>query len=169
MLMAILSYFRRFTMKRGNADSWDSGWKRSKYWKPILHSSKSPATPQNSFVDLIRIYEQRKYLRGPTSWPGGWGACPLSPGPPGGPPVSIFCYMKAFTLEKIVGKLTGQNSAATRRNLGRTNLGLRWSCSVGDTSLREGEIITIVITNAPLIGRGQSPSTSSPTQSPLKP
>ena len=32
---------------------------------------------------------------------------PLSPGPPSGPPVSIFCYMRAFTLEKIVGKLTG--------------------------------------------------------------
>ena len=46
-----------------------------------------------------------------------------------------------------MGKLTGRNSAATRRNLGRTNLGLWWSCSAGDTSLREGEIIAIVITN----------------------
>ena len=81
-------------------------------------------------------------------------ARPLSPGPPGGPPVSIFCYMRAFTLEKIVGKLTGRNSAATRRNLGGTNLGLQRSYSAGDTSLREGEIITIVITNDPLIGRG---------------
>ena len=40
------------------------------------------------------------------------------------------------------------------RNLGGTNLGLRQSCSVGETSLREGEIIAIVITNDPLIGRG---------------
>ena len=31
-----------------------------------------------------------------------------------------------------------------------------------DFHLREGQIITIVITNAPLIWRGQSPSTSSP-------
>ena len=82
------------------------------------------------------------------------GARPLSPGPPGGPPVSIFCYILAFTLEKIMGKLTGRNSAATRRNLGGTNLGLRRSCSAGETSLREGEIITIIITNDPLIGRG---------------
>ena len=37
---------------------------------------------------------------------------------------------------------------------GKTNLGLRWSCSAGETSLREGEIITIVITIDPLIGRG---------------
>ena len=33
--------------------------------------------------------------RSPPYW-----ACPLSPGPPGGPPVPIFCYMKASTLEK---------------------------------------------------------------------
>ena len=68
--------------------------------------------------------------------------------------MSIFFYMKAFTLEKIVGKLTGRNSAATRRNLGGTKLELWQSCSAGDTSLREGEIITNVITNDPLIGRG---------------
>ena len=97
---------------------------------------------------------------GPTPWPRGWGralppwARPLPRGPPGRPPVPIFCYMKSFTLEKIISKLTGRNSAATRRNLGGTNLGLWRSCSAGDTSLREGEIIAIVITNDPLIGRG---------------
>ena len=37
---------------------------------------------------------------------------------------------------------------------GETNLGLRRSCSAGETSLREGEIVTIVITIDPLIGRG---------------
>ena len=85
----------------------------------------------------------------PTPW-----ERPLPCGPPGRPPVPIFCYMKSFTLEKIVGKLTGRNSAATRQNLGGTNLGLRRSCFAGETSLREGEIIAIVITNDPLIGRG---------------
>ena len=65
--------------------------------------------------------------------------------------------MKSFNLEKkIISKLSGRNTAATWRNLGGTNLGLRQSCSAGDTSLREGEIIAIVITNAPLIGRGKS-------------
>ena len=81
-------------------------------------------------------------------------ARPLSPGPSGGPPASIFCYVITFPLEKIVGKFTGRNSAATRRNLGGINLGLWRSCSAGDTSLQEGEIITNVITNDPLIGRG---------------
>ena len=109
---------------------------------------------------INKNYWAKETPQGPTPWPGGWGprppllGAPLSPGPPSGPLVSIFCYMKAFTLEKIRGKLTGRNSAATRRNLGGTNLGLRRSCSAGETSLREGEIITIVITNDPLIGRG---------------
>ena len=62
--------------------------------------------------------------------------------------------MKYFTLEKIIIKLSGRDTAATRRNLGGTNLGLRRSCSVGETPLREGEIIIIVITIDPLIGRG---------------
>ena len=70
--------------------------------------------------------------------------------------------------KKIIIHLSGRDSAATRWNLGGTNLGLWRSCSAGETSLREGEIITIIITNARLIGRGQSPSTSSPAPSPLK-
>ena len=105
-------------------------------------------------MELIKNTGERINQRGPTPWPRGWGVCPLPRGPPGRPPVPIFCYMKSFTLEKIISKLTGRNSAATRRNLGGTNLGLRQSCSAGETSLREGEIITIVITKDPLIGRG---------------
>ena len=87
-------------------------------------------------------------------------ARPPPHGPPVGSPVAIFCYMKSFVREKIISKLSGQDSANTRWNLGGNNLGLRQSCFVGDTSLGEREIIAIIITNAPLIGRGQSPSTS---------
>src|SRR4051812_28063323 len=82
--------------------------------------------------------------------------------------MAIFCYMRFSVEEKNQSNLSGRNSASTRWNLGGTNLGLRQSCSAGDTSLREGEIISIVITNAPVIGRGQSPSTSSPAPSHLK-
>ena len=84
----------------------------------------------------------------------GGRARPLPRGPPVGPLVPIFCYIKSFVRRKIISKVSGRDSAATRRNLGGTNLGLRQSCSAGETSLREGEIITIVITNDPLIGRG---------------
>ena len=59
--------------------------------------------------------------------------------------------------KKIRSNLLGRNSAATRRNLGGTNLELRQSCSAGDTSLREGEIIIIIITNnSPILGRAIS-------------
>ena len=47
------------------------------------------------------------------------GVRPLPRGPPSRPPVPIFCYMRSFALEKIISKLTGQNSAATRRNQSR--------------------------------------------------
>ena len=113
------------------------GWKRSKYQRPILHNSKSPETPRKLFLEIIKNIERKKYIRGPC-WPSG---------------AHLLLY-EVFRLRKIISKLTGRNSAATRRNLGGTNLGLRRSCSAGETSLREGEIITIVITNDPLIGRG---------------
>ena len=92
--------------------------------------------------------------RGPTPCSRGWGRTPLPHGPPGGPPMAIFCYVESFDEEKIISHLLGRNSAAKRRNLGGTNLGLQQSCSAGETSLREGEIIAIIITNAPLTGRG---------------
>ena len=97
--------------------------------------------------------------RGPTPCSRGWGApplwrAPLPHGPPGGSPTPIFSYMKSFDEKKIRENLSGRDSAATRRNLGGSNLELRQSCSARETSLREGEIITIVITNDPLIGRG---------------
>ena len=115
-------------------------------------------------MEYLRINKEKSSpkmkARGPTPYSRGWGRAlppgraPLHRGPPVGPLVPIFCYMKSFVRRKIRSKLSGRDSAATRRNLGGTNLGLWWSCSAGDTSLREGEIITIVITNDPLIGRG---------------
>ena len=111
------------------------------------------------FLELIRIFERRKHKRGPTPWPGGWGACPPTGRAPCllGPLVALRVHLplyEGFYPGKNVGKLTGRNSAATRWNLGGSNLGFWQSCSAGDTSPREGEIITIIITNDPLIGRG---------------
>ena len=81
----------------------------------------------------------------------GRAPCLLAPWwPPG---VHLLLY-EGFYPGKNHKEAYGRNSAATRRNLDGTNLGLRRSCSAGETSLREGEIITIVITNDPLIGRG---------------
>ena len=94
-----------------------------------------------------------------TPWPRGWGRA-LPPGrtpaswAPCWPSGAHLLLYEVFRPKKNHKQALGRDSAATRRNLGGTNLGLRQSCSAGDTSLREGEIIAIVITNAPLIGRG---------------
>ena len=114
--------------------------------------------------------------RGATPRPRGWGralppwARPPTSWAPWWPFGDHLLLYGAFRWEQMYQKshLLGRNSAAMRRNLGGTNLGLWRSCSARETSLPEGEIIAIVITNAPLIGRGQSPSTSSPAPSPLK-
>ena len=112
---------------------------------------------------LFRIHKKywvQEVPEGATPWPRGWGrALPPGCAPlPRGPLVALRCPSSAIwslsLRKKIISKLSGRDSAATRQNLGRTNLGLRRSCSAGETSLREGEIIAIVITNDPLIGRG---------------
>jgi hypothetical protein len=74
-------------------------------------------------------------------------------GAPGWPLASSFCYISSFGL-KIERRLSGRSAAVSRRNLGRSYFALRRSDSVGDTSLLEGEIEAIDITNYPLIVGG---------------
>ena len=96
---------------------------------------------------------------------GGYRACRL----PDGPLAPPFCYMKGFIPEKkIIRELFRGFAAATRRNLSRSNLELRQDDPAGETSLPEGEIVAIVITNTPLIGGDSSPSTSSSAPSHLQ-
>ena len=76
---------------------------------------------------------------------------------PGPPPVPIFWYISHFDLEKIRRGLSGRSAAVSRRNLGRSTFALRRSDSAGGTSLPEGEIIVIIITNnSPILGRAIS-------------
>ena len=141
-------------MKRGNAGSWNSGWKMSKHWKSILHCSKRLETPRNLFLELIKIIERKKYLRGATPWPGGRGrAHPVSWAPwwPSGDHLLLY---EGFYPGKNCGQAYGtklrRHEAEPWRNQSKAPAELFYR----ETSLREGEIITIVITNDPLIGRG---------------
>jgi hypothetical protein len=70
---------------------------------------------------------------------------------PSTPLVPILWYIRSFDLEKIRRRLSGWSTAVSRRNLGRSTFALRRSDSAGGTSLPEGEIEAIVITNNPLI------------------
>ena len=65
-----------------------------------MHSSKGPETSRKLFPEYIKNTERKKYQRGATHQPRGWGARPLPRGPPGGPPMPIFCYMRSFVREK---------------------------------------------------------------------
>jgi len=60
------------------------GWKRSKYYRPILHSSKSPETSRRKFLELIKNTGERINQRGPPTIHEGGGA----PYPLGAPPAS---------------------------------------------------------------------------------
>ena len=76
---------------------------------------------------------------------------------PGPPPVPIFWYISHFDLEKIRRRLSGRSTAALGRNLGKSTFALRQSDSDGRTSLPEGEIIVIIITNnSPILARAIS-------------
>ena len=150
------------------------GWKRSKYYRPILHSSKSPETSWKTFSEYIKNTARKKFTRGATPCPRGWGARPtpwarpLPHGPPGGPPMTIFCYMKSFNDEKN-DKPSSQtelrrHEAEPWRNQSRALAELfcrgNFPPGGGNHCHRHHERSSH--------GRGKSPSTSSPTPSPLK-
>ena len=120
------------------------------------------------FSEYIKNTERRKFTRGGTPCPRGWGARPLPCGPPCGPPMAIFYYVDSFDEEK-----NHKPSFRTRLRRHEAEPWRNQSRALAELFCRGhfppgGEIIAIVITNAPLIGRGQSPSTSSSAPSPLK-
>ena len=131
ILMAMLSYFTRFILKRENAGSWDSGLEKEQILETYSAQLQKSWNSMKVIFGINKNYWVKEVPEGGHTLATRAGGAPtptgrpLPRGPPGGPPVPIFCYMKAFTLEKIRGKLTGWNSAATRRNLGGTNLELR--------------------------------------------
>ena len=67
---------------------------------PILHISKSPETPQELFLEYIKNIGWKKYQRGATHRPRGWGRAPLPREPPGGPLMPTIGYMESFVEEK---------------------------------------------------------------------
>ena len=100
------------------------GRKRSKYYRPILHISKSPETPWEHFSEYIKNIGRKKYQRGhPPATRVGARPTPLGVPPaswlPGSPLMPIFGYMESFIRGKIISKLTGRNSTAMRRNQSR--------------------------------------------------
>ena len=108
-------------------------------------------------MDYLRNIGGNKHQRGP---PGGHNPprrALMGCGLLGPPPVPIFWYINHFDLEKIRRELSGWSAAVLRQNLGGSTFALQRSDSAGGTSLPEGEIIVIIITNnSPILGRAIS-------------
>ena len=161
--------FYKVYMKRENVGSWNSGLEKEQILKGYS------VQLQNSWnsMEHLKINKEKSSpkmkARGATPCSRGWGARPPTSWAPWWlSDVHLLPY-EVFRWEKNrrepFGMRLRRHEAEPWRNQSRAPAELFcW-----DTSLREGEIIAIVITNSPLIGRGQSPSTSSPAPSPLKP
>ena len=122
ILMPFLSYFTRFTWRGRMPAAGILGWKRSKLWKPILHNSKSPETPQNSVSENIKNIWRKKFTRGATGCPRGWGARPPSQGAPPAswasrkaPDAHLLLYEVFWPGKKIIRRLSGPDAAVSRR------------------------------------------------------
>ena len=148
-------------MKREIAGSWNSGPKRGETEIAILYNSKWPENLQRIILEYIKNTGERSNRRGPTRKPHAWGRAL----PPWARPLSLWGPWQASRAhlplydficprKKIRRRLSGRSTAVSRRNLGRSTFALRWSDSAEDTSLREGEIEAIDITNDPLIVGG---------------
>ena len=166
--------FCKVYLKRDNSGSWNSGLEKEQI---LVHYSAHLQMPWKFTWNFLGIYKKIlgerstrgelpvRHKPGSRHPPGGgYRACGL----PDGPLAPLFCYMKGFVPEKINWEIFRGFTAATWRNLSRSNLELRQDDPDGETSLPEVEIVAIVITNTPLIGGDSWPSTSSSTPSHLR-
>ena len=158
-------------MKRENAGSWNSGLEKEQ----ILEDYSAQLQKSWNSTEYLRINKEKSSpkmkARRPTPCSRGWGAppgrAPYLVGPlvaPRCPSSPIWSLSMGKNNKQPFGTRLRRHEAEPWRNQSRAPAEL--FCRGHFPS--EGEIITIVITNAPLIGRGQSPSTSSPTPSHLQ-
>ena len=166
-----LLFYKDYT-KRKNASSWNSGLEKEQILETYSAQLQKSWNFPEIFFQIYKKYWEKELHQGATPFPQGWGARPT---PQGAPPTSWAPWWPSgghlllygvFRWEKIHKPSSQTKLRRHEAEPWRNNVGLWRSCSAGETSLPVGEII--VITNAPLIGRGQSPSTSSSAPSPLK-
>ena len=112
------------------------------------------------YFGKYKNYWRKEILEGATQVPTRHQGAPtpwlarVGSGAPSQPLMPIFWYISPFSLEKIRRGLSGRSVAVLRWNLGRSTFALWRRDSARDTSLREGEIEVVIITNNPLIVGG---------------
>ena len=94
--------------------------------------------------------QDTRACQAPQARPG--GLCP--PRPTSGAHLLVYIWPRK---NHGGGGISGRSTAVSRRNLGRNTFALQRSDSAGGTSLPEGEIIIVIITNnSPILGRAIS-------------
>ena len=72
-------------------------------------------------MEFIKNTERRKHQRGATHHPRGWGRAPYLMGPLAGLRYPSLSIWSLSPWKKIISKLSGRNTAATRRNQSRAS------------------------------------------------
>ena len=115
--------FYKVYMKRENVGSWNSGLEKEQNIRDLFCTTpKVLKLHESQFWNILKILGEESTRGGPPTVHEGGGApyppgrAPLPCGPPGRPPVPIFCYMMSFALEKIRRQLSGRSDAVSRRN-----------------------------------------------------
>ena len=121
--------FYKVYIRRENAGSWNSGLEKEQ----ILETYSAQLQKYRNFTEERFGINTKYWRKNPPeeahtlatrvgARPTPWGR-PLPRGPPGRPPVPIFCYMKSFTLEKnhkqAFGKKLRRHEAEPWRNQSR--------------------------------------------------
>ena len=155
-------------MNRENAGSWNSSLEKEQILQTYSAQLQKFETSRRVILELIKNIGQIKHQRGPPAIHKGGGTPPCLVAPLAGLRCPSSATWWSFLPEKIRRKLSGRNAAVSRRNLGRTNLGLQGSYSAGKLPSGRGKSKP---SSSPTIlssRGGQSPSTYSPTPSPLQ-
>ena len=147
--------------KRENSGRWKSGPGKATSGYLFCTTPNKLKLHGELLWNIWRILEQISTRGGP---PGGHNPLGRTRKPrralvgcahPGPPLMPIFWYISHFDLEKIKGWLSVWSATVLRRNLGRSTFALRRSDSTEGTSLPEGEIIVLIITNnSSILGEG---------------
>ena len=111
--------FYKVYIRRENAGSWNSGLEKEQILETYSAQLQKSWNSTKVIFGNNKKYWAEEIPEGAHTLATRVGVRPLPRGPPGGPPMPIFCYMESFDEKKIISKLSGWDSAATRRNQSR--------------------------------------------------
>ena len=92
--------FYKVYIKRENTGSWNSGLEKEQILETYDAQLQKSWNSTEVIFENNKKYWAKKIPEGAHTLATRVGGAPLPRGPPGRPPVPIFCYMKSLTLKK---------------------------------------------------------------------